>query len=334
MLEKEMFKKYKFDKNKLVSYGFIMDNNKFVYSTNFFNNGFKCVITIDNDNIEGIVYDLEFNDIYDSFRVENIIGEFVNNVREDYIKILMDIRNKCCISNSFIYDQSNRITKNIYDKYNIRPDFLFDDDSTGVFRNKDSLKWFGIIMNINSSKLTDKFSKDCEVINVKINKDKLDELLKINGIYKAYHMNKKSWISIILDDTLDDDLIMELIDYSYKFNILNNEWVVPVNVNFFNVIDYYDNNENKYIKMKSSMNIGDIVYIYLSSPYSCIMYRGVITDINVDMGYDQLFAKIDILKKYSDSDITFNKMKELGVNSVRGARRITKELSEYINNIG
>lgn len=55
-----------------------------------------------------------------------------------------------------------------------------------------------------------------EVINVKINPNDKDNLLKIEGIYEAYHMNKKSWISIILDDTLSDDLISELIDNSYK----------------------------------------------------------------------------------------------------------------------
>lgn len=52
-----------------------------------------------------------------------------------------------------------------------------------------------------------------EVINVKIDPNvKLPNI----GIYPAYHMNKKSWISIVLDDTLSDDLISELIDNSYK----------------------------------------------------------------------------------------------------------------------
>ena len=55
-----------------------------------------------------------------------------------------------------------------------------------------------------------------EVINVKINPNDKDNLLKIEGIYEAYHMNKKSWISIILNDTLSDDLVSELIDNSYK----------------------------------------------------------------------------------------------------------------------
>ena len=331
MLENDIFKKYKVDLNKLTNYGFKKIQDKYVYETKFLNDSFKCIIEIKDNKITGNVYDLEFNDIYDQFRVKDVIGEFVNNVKEEYIKILKDIRDKCFIPNLFIYDQSNRISKLIKNKYDIDPEFLFDDNSTGVFRNKDNLKWFGIIMNINSSKLDNKLNKDVEVINIKINKDDLDSLLKVNGIYKAYHMNKKSWISIVLDDSLDDSYIMNLIDYSYRSNILFNEWVVPVNMDYFDVEDYYDNHDDPVIKMSSSMNVGDIVYVYLSKPYSCILYKTVIKELDVYHEYDGRFAYVDILKKYNREDITFSKMKELGVGAVRGARRITKELSNYIN---
>ena len=57
--------------------------------------------------------------------------------------------------------------------------------------------------------------KIVEIINVKIEPNKLSDLLKINGIYEAYHMNKKNWISITLDGTLDDNMIFNLIDKSY-----------------------------------------------------------------------------------------------------------------------
>ena len=44
----------------------------------------------------------------------------------------------------------------------------------------------------------------------------IKELIKNNGFYKAYHMNKKSWISVILDNTLDNEIIYSLIDQSYN----------------------------------------------------------------------------------------------------------------------
>lgn len=71
-------------------------------------------------------------------------------------------------------------------------------------------------MDIPFNKIDKNKSGLIEVINVKINPNDKDNLLKIEGAYEAYHMNKKSWISIILDDTLSDDLISELIDNNYK----------------------------------------------------------------------------------------------------------------------
>ena len=45
---------------------------------------------------------------------------------------------------------------------------------------------------------------------------KSEEHYDIDGIYPAYHMNNKSWISLDLDDTLYDSLIMELVLKSYN----------------------------------------------------------------------------------------------------------------------
>ena len=53
-------------------------------------------------------------------------------------------------------------------------------------------------MNINN------FKKSYENI---VQENEILELVGKPGLYKAYHMNKKSWISIVLNDTLDDEII-------------------------------------------------------------------------------------------------------------------------------
>ena len=68
------------------------------------------------------------------------------------------------------------------------------------------------------SKLDDK-SGEVEIINIKLDEETIQKLVKQKGFYKAYHMNKKSWITIVLNDTLDDSMIKKLIDESY--NIIN-----------------------------------------------------------------------------------------------------------------
>ena len=44
--------------------------------------------------------------------------------------------------------------------------------------------------------------------------DQTEKLLNKKGIYTAYHMNKKNWVSIILDDTLKDEEIMKMVELS------------------------------------------------------------------------------------------------------------------------
>jgi len=213
-MEKDIFSKCIFDYNKLLDYGFIKDNNKYKYSTNIMNNKFRIDIIISNNIVNSKVIDLEFNEEYISIKIDSFIGEYVSKVREEYNNILYDIKNKCCIINYFKYEQSNRVSKYIDNKYNIKPEFLFkDDDNTGVFRNNKK-KWFGIIMNINKLKL-DNENKDIEVINIKLDPDRIISLLEEEGFYKAYHMNKKYWISIILDNSVNDKLLFNLIDESY-----------------------------------------------------------------------------------------------------------------------
>ena len=55
-----------------------------------------------------------------------------------------------------------------------------------------------------------------DILNVKISPAQGEELRKTPGIYPAYHMNHKTWISVVLDETLADEKIGELINTSYQ----------------------------------------------------------------------------------------------------------------------
>ncbi|MBR3146457.1 MAG: MmcQ/YjbR family DNA-binding protein [Bacilli bacterium] len=213
-IENDIFKRSIVNTNKLTDYGFIKDNNKYTYEKEFFNN-FKAIITIENNTVIGKVIDLEVNEEYISLRT-NTTGEFVNTIREEYKKILEDIKKNCFETRYFIFDQSNRLTEYIKNKYNNTPEFLWEKfKGFGVFRNTNSEKWYALIANVDYSKLDNK-TGEVEIINLKLDENKIIELLKKKGFYKAYHMSKKDWISIILNDTIKDEEIEKLIDESYN----------------------------------------------------------------------------------------------------------------------
>ena len=209
----DIFLKYKVDFKKLEEFGFKKENEIYTYSEKFFNNDFLCILTVDNlGNIKDKVIDLDTDEEYLNIRVISN-NSFVKKVQELYKEVLYKVRDNCFIPSYFTFDTTNKVCDYIENKYHDKPEFLWNDDPYAVFRNKKNKKWYAIIMNIDGKYI--KRKGQIEIINVKIDEDSLDDLLKIKGIYKAYHMNKKKWISILLDSNIDINLIYKLIDKSY-----------------------------------------------------------------------------------------------------------------------
>ena len=69
-------------------------------------------------------------------------------------------------------------------------------------------------MAIDWKKLDAGKSGNIEVLNVKSNQ--VADLTQEKGIYPAFHMNKKYWVSIPLDNTLADEELFALVDRSWQ----------------------------------------------------------------------------------------------------------------------
>lgn len=329
-IEADIFKTYTLNENKLIDYGFVKEQSIYKYIDYILDNTFQVIINIDqNGKVEGKVFDLDAESEYTNFRIKDITGSFALKVKEEYQLILKDIRDKCYDKKYFIFNQSNRITKLIIKKYKIIPEFLWEKNPTfGVFRNQKSKKWFGIIMNIDKSKIIPDQKGEIEILNLKLD-DK--NYLQEKGIYSAYHMNKKSWVSIILDETLTDEEIMKLVEISYGLSALNKEWIMPANPTYFDVITYIESMPIFSWKQPKNINLGDTVYIYLGAPYSAIIYKCKVTELDIYHDQKDRVMNLNVVKKYDQKEYPFSKLKEFGLNSVRSPRRIPYRLSEKLN---
>ncbi len=345
-IEEEVFIKTKVDFDKILAYGFKKEKSLYKYSKNIMNNKFRVDIEINNVGIvKGKIFDLAFNEEYTHFRVKNSLGSFVSQIRNEFKNLLEDIRNNCFIKEDFIYEQSNRIALLIKEKYGDSPEFEWEKfPGYATFRNKDSKKWYAIIMNVAYNKLDKKANGEVEIINLKLEPSEIEELLKLNGFYPAYHMNKKSWISIILNNTISDENIMNLIAKSYSYTVINkneakNEWIIPANPKYFDIEKALEENNTIIWKQSTDIKINDIVYIYVGQPYSSIMYKFKVVEVNIPYEYKdenlkiQKAMKIELITKYEKGKIAFSKLKDFGVNAIRNQRYMPLALSEYINKI-
>lgn len=217
-LEDEIFQRKKVNWESLVSFGFVLKDSEYDYRTTFMNDDFEAHIHIHSDgSVSGKVYDTETGDEYSNIRVKSARGAFVMQVREEYQKILQNIADSCFISKYFVSEQANRMTQFINEKYGTVPEFLWErTPSDGIFRHSENQKWYGLIMNIPYERLNKERQGMIEVLNVKINPMERETLLRNEGCYPAYHMNKKHWMTVVLDDTVSDQDIFEHIKYSYE----------------------------------------------------------------------------------------------------------------------
>lgn len=216
-LEQDIFKRTMVLFDQLERYGFHREEKGYSYRVAFMDYAFQAIIFIDlKGNITGKVYDLETEEEYTNIYVITQTGAFVSQVRTAYEQILIDIRNHCFKKNYFMFPQTNRITKWIYKIYHHEPEFLWKIyPGYGIFRNHKNGKWYGVIMNIDYSKLDSKRRGEVEIIDLKLGKEKVQYYLKENGFYSAYHMNKKNWITVLLDGTVSDEKIISLVEESY-----------------------------------------------------------------------------------------------------------------------
>lgn len=222
-VEEKIFKKKKLRPETLEPFGFRKTGGAWKYSRAIMNGDFRAEVTVSEDgSVSGRVVDVALDEEYLPLHIESRTGAFVGQVREEYEAVLADIAAACFSDRLFAYDQSNRIAELIEQRYGERPDFPFSTaPDYGVFRYPQNRKWYGLLMNIRMHQLTASPPTGddpvVEVLNLKT--EELEKLLAVPGIYPGYHMRNKSWISVILDGTVPDGLVMELVDKSRAWAI-------------------------------------------------------------------------------------------------------------------
>ena len=118
--------------------------------------------------------------------------------------------------------QASNITAHIRDEYGVEPEFLWPEryPTYCIFRHGGNKKWFALIGRIEWKSLGRDGKELVDIINLKFdNGQALDFAENTPGVYPAYHMNKQHWITIALDGTLPDEMVMELVKKSYLLTI-------------------------------------------------------------------------------------------------------------------
>ncbi len=216
----DIFKRRKAIPSKLLEYGFVQDGDNFQYRTSIMNDEFSLLIVINaNENVNTILTEKESGEEYVLYKT-NAQGSFVGEIRTAITDILQDISLKCYKPSVFKAVQTLRIIDFVSATYEDELEFLwtkFPDNA--IWRRKDTNKWYGAILTVQKSKLGLDSNELVEIIDLRIAPEEMADLLQKENYFPGWHMNKKSWFTVILDGSVSDKELFERIRNSYKLAV-------------------------------------------------------------------------------------------------------------------
>ncbi len=352
-LYNQILKNRTIDFDELTDFGFNKNKERYIYRQAINSGDFIVTIEITSKKAISKVLDAFDDSEYALVDVETSEGKFVGDIKEEYENILNTFCEKCTFLDVFKSSSSKKIIAYVKEKYDGELEFLWDDYDGAVYRNKDNLKWYGVIMKVKEQSFVTStlkrmklagvssnhklFSKTefsdndyLEVLDLHIDKSKSKEIIDYEKVFPGYHMNKDSWISIILDKDTPLREVYKYLDDSYQMTVKSGAFIVPSNISIFDVISYVENNKTFiWYKQPKEAKVGDLVYVYVGAPYSQILYKCEILRINLKV-YSERDMELKLIKKYKNNEYTYSFLKEHGCSFIRTPRSIPERVAKLL----
>lgn len=213
----ELFKDTKPDFDQLCAFGFSENFEDFLYSVDIVDGQFNLSVTVSHKgNVFTELVELSTNETYVLHLIPGASGAFVGRIREEYRAILTEIAEKCFTRDVFKSADAKRIIEYVWNTYQDTPEYLWDKfPRNAIFRRKDTAKWYAALLSVAARKIGLNSDGIVEVINLRIDTNRIAALVDGKRYFPGYHMNKKHWITICLDGSVPIDEIFRWIDSSY-----------------------------------------------------------------------------------------------------------------------
>ena len=212
MFYNEIFDKNIFNSKLAIAYGFSKVGDYYILQSDIDVENFNVIVKIGKDSFEVNVIELPFSEEYILFNVLDSKGKFVSKIRKKVNELIEDIVKSCFTS----LDYRKLLLDYVREKYGTIPEEPWEDNNHATIKTSNSKKWYGIFMYLPYKTLGLDKSGKIDVLNVKLNPELIESLIDKKHFFPAYHMNKKYWITILLDSDTDLNLVKSLIDESFN----------------------------------------------------------------------------------------------------------------------
>lgn len=227
-------------------------------------------------------------------------------------------------------------------QYQTKPDYPFrSNPEAAVLRLPDTRKWFGLIMRVSPDKLGLPNGDDVDIINVKTDPMMLGSMLRKDGFFPAYHMNRAGWMTVLLNGTVPMAEVCAVLTASRmlvmrksggKNRTVPKSWLIPANPKYEDLAASFGKSPELYWKQSGKFIVGDTFYIYEGKPIGAVNYACEVTAVDIPYHYDQgglhmdRVVKLRLIRRYPQNAFPLERLRDYGVASVRGPRGIPDDL--------
>ena len=205
--------KRKIDEKELIQYGFIRRGGAFLLKKHLPSFPFNASYILKGETLESRLIDDDSEEEYELVDAKSDLPGYSRGVNEEYQALTEEILSSCTKK---IKTQAERILEYVSNHYGDEIEHLFEKSpEVIVIRKKENRKWYCLFMRIEAKKLSLNKKQIFDVLDLR---GREQRILSIDHelTFPGFHMNKKHWYTIILDERMKDEEIISLIEESYS----------------------------------------------------------------------------------------------------------------------
>ena len=207
-----LLEQYDIDCKRAIAYGFSRTEAGLELKKELPGVGLYAVFVIAGKSFEVNVFDADTYEEYLPFNVLDNITGFVTGIREQVEDLVQEIKEKCLLNSNM----KLRLMEYCERKFGTEPEAPWEDSPDAyTFKTAKRNKWYALFMTIPYKSLGLVAKGTLDVVNIKLPPEKVLDLIDRVHFYPAYHMNKKHWITIVIDKEVDEPLVQQLLEESY-----------------------------------------------------------------------------------------------------------------------
>ena len=206
------------DFGRLGRFGFLAEDGVHSYMERIADGQLELRVSVLADGtVRAATVDVLTGDPYILHTVPSADGSFVGQVRADYERVLGRIAAQCFERDVFKSPCSRLVIGYVREQFGGELEYLWEKKFPGnaVWRRADNRKWYGIMFSVSRRKCGMDSDEKTEAIDVRADPETLPSLINGTTHFPGWHMNKRHWLTVLLDGTVPAQDIFPLLDASY-----------------------------------------------------------------------------------------------------------------------